>query len=210
MTYLDKLEVNSQEVDGLSPWLSIKDDRSWTAIIPDWNDYARDEVLRLCPPGRRKVVVEAGGHHGLYALLFSRIFEAVYAFEPNPLNFHCMVNNCQVNNIVKIQAALGQESDLACSNFDGGNTGASTITITAGAYFPVLPLDAFKIPALDLLWLDVEGFETQCLYGAQAHIEQFRPVIVLERADQAAHDFLSQRGYKLDCVHNIDSFFVPG
>ena len=210
MSYEHRLTVNPQEVDGFSPWLSVRDDRSWTAIVPDWVSYARDEVLRLCPPDRRWVVVEAGGHHGLYAFLFSRIFQAVYAFEPHPLNFHCMVNNCQVDNVVKIQAALGQESDLAGSTFIEGNTGASTVTLASGSYLPVLPLDSFKMPALDLLWLDVEGFETKCLYGAQANIERFRPVIVLERADQAAYEFLSQRGYKLDCVHNIDYFFVPG
>ena len=210
MTYENRLEYNPQKVDGLAPWLSIKDDRSWTAIVPDWVNYARDTVSQLCPPDRRRVVVEAGGHHGLYARLFSRMFETVYAFEPNPLNFHCLVNNCQADNVIKIQAALGRNSDLVCSNFDPDNTGASNIDPAApGAVIPRLPLDAFKLPAFDLFWLDVEGCETSCLWGAQAQIEQFRPIIVAERADQGAYEFLSQRGYRLHGIHNIDHFFVP-
>jgi FkbM family methyltransferase len=209
VTYQPRLITDPQEIDSLSPWLGIKDDRSWTAIIPDWNDYARDEVMRLCHPDRRKVVVEAGGHHGLYARLFAQMFEVVYAFEPHPLNFHCLVNNCQVDNVIKIQAALGRESGRVCSYFNPDNTGASSVDATvAGAAIPMLPLDVFDLPALDLLWLDVEGFETACLFGADKHIKQFKPVIVVERANQSAYDFLSQNGYVCDCVHNIDHFFV--
>ena len=166
-------------------------------------------MLRLCPPDRRKAVVEAGGHHGLYAMLFSRMFQAVYAFEPNPLNFHCMVNNCQADNIVKIQAALGNEAGTVRSYFDPDNTGASIVAPEVNSGLPMLPLDSFKLPALDLLWLDVEGFETRCVHGAEAHIAKFKPVIVVERADPEAYAFLTGHGYKLHCVHNIDHFFVP-
>lgn len=210
MTYEHRLEIDPQLIDGIGPWTVIKGDRSTTATIPDWRDYVRDEVLGLCPPDRRKVVVEAGGHIGIYPRLFSTHFEVVYAFEPHPLLFHCMVANCQVDNVIKIQAALGRQADLVCSNFDPDNTGASNIDPTAsGAAIPRLPLDAFKLPAFDLFWLDVEGCETSCLYGAQAQIERFKPIVVAERADQGAYDFLSQRGYRLHGIRNIDHFFVP-
>jgi FkbM family methyltransferase len=209
VSFEDKLTIHAEIIDGIGPWTAIKGDRALTATIPDWKNYARDEVLRLCPPDKRRVVVEAGGHIGIYPRLFSEHFEVVYAFEPNPLMFHCLAVNCQEDNIVKIQTALGSESGLIHSNFCEDNTGASNVTSAPGAYIPALPLDAFTLDAFDLFWLDVEGFETKCLYGAQAHIEKFKPVVVLERADPDAYEFLSQRGYRLHCVHNIDHFFVP-
>lgn len=50
----------------------------------------------------------------------------------------------------------------------------------SGGITPSLRLDDFDFPALDLIYLDVEGAEPRVLKGARETIEKFHPVIVVE------------------------------
>ena len=73
---------------------------------------------------------------------------------------------------------------------------------------PLVRIDQFNFPAVDLIYLDVEGFEPQVLLGALSTLDKFRPVICLE--DTGLGDLklraevmkvLEDRGYV-----NVDNF----
>jgi FkbM family methyltransferase len=134
----------------------------------------------------------------------------VYTFEPNPLNFYCLVQNCQADNVVKIQAALGAYCGTVRNIPNDRNTGMNMIDeYDETGHVPMLTLDSFSLKFLDLLYLDLEGHETKALKGAVSTILKHRPVVVLENADNEANDFLMNRCYEFVCQHHMDYFYVP-
>jgi FkbM family methyltransferase len=130
------------------------------------------------------VVVQAGGFNGLYASVLSKIFSVVYTFEPEPLNFFCLANNCQEYNIIKMNAALGDNHSMIHMS-GGSDSNAGTYRVVEDSdqgtsIIPQLMIDDLDLPDCNLIMLDIEGRELQALTGASRTIEKFKPVICLE------------------------------
>ena len=111
MLYQGFVQVRDEYVSGVGPWVWARDDvHGWIGPKMDWEVHHSQNIARYCSTrlGPRSVAVQAGGCMGMYPRLLSDMFNAVYTFEPDPLNFHCLVANCQRDNIVKMNAALGE------------------------------------------------------------------------------------------------------
>lgn len=136
-----------------------------------------DEAVSHCR-GRR-VVVQAGGNCGVWPRRMSEIFETVYTFEPDARNFVALsVNTADCHNVVRIQAALGDEHGLIDLERRTVNCGAHYIN--GPGPIPVLRIDDLPLPACDMIYLDIEGYEFKALHGAERTIATYRPVIAVE------------------------------
>lgn len=135
-----------------------------------------NEAIAICD--RHNVCVQAGGNMGIWPFYLSTIFDWVYTFEPHPENFFCLSRNCPQENIIKIQAGLGQHPETM--NIEGHVKNAGAYQMAGVGYYPVVRLDDFSFHTLDLLTLDIEGMELMALNGAQMTIQEHSPVIMLE------------------------------
>lgn len=135
-----------------------------------------DAALNAC--GRKRVAIQAGGNAGVWPKHLAGIFDTVYTFEPDPLNFWCLAQNCPEPNIIKMQAALGCERGLIGLSREQGNSGAHYV-IQGGA-IPTLRIDDLGLTACDLICLDIEGSEMNALTGGIATILAHKPVIHIE------------------------------
>ena len=181
MEYQEILKTRDQDVDGVSGWMWVKEDSgAWDGPHQEWITSHRDAYLAASR--ERNIVVQAGGNCGLYPRLFAKYFKTVYTFEPDPLNFHCLVNNCQLNNIVKINGALGANNDMVRIRHSGfNNVGCHTIVKEGGeCLVPQFTIDQLNLPACDFIQLDVEGYEINVLHGAAKTIEKYKPGISCE------------------------------
>ena len=116
-----------------------------------------------------------------------------------------MENTKEIDNIVATNAALGDRAARAgIDHIDPQNIGAHQIK--EGNDFDVLTVDSFGWEDVDLLQLDVEGFEHFAILGAAETIQRSGPVIVLELKglgkrygveDSETVDFLAGLGYKI-------------
>ena len=72
-------------------------------------------------------------------------------------------------------------------------------TLTKGSN--AITLDSYSFKRVDLLKIDVEGFELDVLLGAENTIRQFKPRIIIETHSKElrkkCHAFLSSLGYSL-------------
>lgn len=127
----------------------------------------------------RQCVVQAGGHIGCYPKLLAAHFAKVLTFEPDEINFRCLQRNCPEPNIAAKFGCLGDSTKpLGLKRSLGKNTGKHQVLPKGG--IPCFRIDDLELDALDLLVIDVEGYEIPVLDGGMRAIERFRPLIVAE------------------------------
>lgn len=210
--YNEYLNYRDTQIDGLSPWLWVKqDDGAWDGPKGDWEQAHKQ--LWLANAKNFEVAVQAGGNCGMYPRLLAQHFKRVYTFEPDPLNFHCLVNNNQLNNVYKFQAALGAENKLI-SVARGGFSNVGTHTVVENldqeiSHVPMITLDSLNLDNVGFMQLDVEGYEGRILQGAINTIQKFRPSISCENGHvQDVCDFLIGLGYTVKDKSGADTLYV--
>lgn len=188
-----------------------------------WNlqDLASLDYAMAVTPGR-KVAVQAGGNLGLFPKRLAEEFAMVYTFEPDAELFACLEHNAPEPNIVPVRAALGDSNDpvaLACRRRDESNRSVHEgLTHVAGAGdIPQVRLDELDLHAVDLIYLDIEGYELHALKGAEQTILRYRPTIALEVNGNSKHygatkhdvrAWVEERGYKKRARLHGDDVYV--
>ncbi len=178
---------------------------------------AEPVVANFCPPGG--IAMDVGANFGEWSLQMARAVGKtgqVYAFEPSPNIAEALRKTLRVNGQTQttvIEAAAGAHagdapftvntSHSGKSGIGTGNTGGETDKITV----KTLSLDDLAgqqtLPRLDLIKIDVEGYEADVLEGAETVLETFAPAIVMETGvdpDQdrgKVRDILERHQYKM-------------
>jgi len=129
-----------------------------------------------------RVCIQAGGCIGLWPALLSRYFEDVYTFEPDSLNYECMKYNLAgINNIHHQQAALGTKpGQCTIQRKEKYENNCVAGQVIDGNDVDVITIDSLNLNHVDLIWLDIEGYEVNALQGAIETIKRCRPVIGVE------------------------------
>lgn len=180
-----------------------------------------ERVIKMTP--NRRVAVQAGGHLGLFPKRLAEFFKVVYTFEPASDLFAQMMQNAPESNILKFQAALGNERTLVGVRRirrDGSTTPIHEgLTHIFGAgNIPTLQIDDLGLPICDLIQLDLEGWEMYALLGAKATIEKCRPILMIEvNVNQTyvniepefLRDTIKGLGYRFVERMSSDDVFVP-
>lgn len=203
MLYQHLVHIRDDTVAGVGPWVWAKTDiHAWIGPKMDWENGHYHKIMQYVK--KRDVVVQAGGNMGMYPRLLSDMFKRVYTFEPDPVNFHCLVANCQRDNIVKLNAALGYRHGLVKVSkepFDDWETnyGVRTTIVAPDANIPRLKIDDLSLDECDLIMLDIEGQEIPALRGAIEVLTDFDPVIFVENHphQESPEKFLNSFGYIL-------------
>lgn len=220
-TYKNYIEIRDYDVEGPLAdkrsflegeqlWFWIKEDKgAWSGPANDWAHNHSKKYFRHVKNFR--TVVTAGANQGMYTRFYAKKFGMVYAFEPDPLNFHCMVINNQRDNVVKIQGALGDRNGMTVVRRNGfGNTGSWTVSQSEEGHVPMFKLDTFNFQSLDLIQLDIEGFEIFAIKGAHNQIKKHRPVVIMERGNTGdITQFMSLMDYKISDQSVSDTIWVP-
>ena len=146
--------------------------------------YRYDSIVE---PKLGDVVFDIGAYVGDTALWFSKAVGShgkVYAFEPEPRNFAKLKANLErnkVTNVIPLQLAVSEtEGQMQVAS----GAGSSVITQTGtGTSVKVTTIDKFveanKLPRVDFIKMDVEGYESKVLEGAHETIKTFKPSLAL-------------------------------
>lgn len=162
--------------------------------------YLRSEnhkVASLAKPG--EVVLDVGANIGEVALACAaRVGTGgrVYAFEPNPPTFENLSRNVNLNASLPCHVenlALGERAGtIGLVQVDGRNPGTVTVAESGEsrakvAEIRVTTLDEYvtanNLPRVDLIKIDVEGYESQALRGATQTLARWHPRLVIEIVD---------------------------
>ena len=203
-----KTKIIDDKIDGIGGWVwPVTDSGLWDGPKNDWPALKQGLQTNV---SKFDVCVQAGGACGMYPRLLSQLFSVVYTFEPDPLNFHCLTNNCQSPNIIKINTALGGRNELvSIQHGHESNLGTHRITGNGTRIIPTFAIDQLELEQCDLIQLDVEGYEENVLSGAMNTISRFKPVVVIETCSEKSRQWLTSLGYTfIGRFGHADSLFA--
>lgn len=196
------------DVDGESDWYYYEPfgDHAWWIIKNDWLTCCKQKYFEHLK--EKRVMVTCGAHVGLYARFFAKEFGTVYAFEPDPFNFLCLVNNCRTDNVIKLQAAAGNTRKLINLSMGPHHLTKYVSSDETNAIIPVLRIDDLNLPICDLIQMDIENYEYEALLGAKETILRCSPVIIAENGEvETIVDFLESLDYEIVDRTNWDTIW---
>lgn len=152
--------------------LHFKEGNWLSALVPDDEVFglARELIFQrlygndAIPAG---TVIDAGAHVGVFSLIAAQHADRVIALEPDPINFHLLEINCQLNgidNVEPVNAALWIENGLISFASSWHSTGGG-IHRQGDLNVEALTLDQLVNDhgPIDLLKLDIEGAERRVI-----------------------------------------------
>lgn len=131
---------------------------------------------------RKRTALQAGGNIGLWPRRMALAgFKRVLTFEPDHVSRACLQKN--VPALVEVfHYALGAESGSCAVE----HRSLGSHRVVAGSSVEVVTIDSFGLLDLDLLQLDIEGYEWHALSGARETIKSCAPLIQVELRDFTA------------------------
>lgn len=178
----------------------IGDKKYFIESDDDYLDYIKDgfepNMVQLFKTLIREsdTILDIGANIGCTTILFGELCNKVYAFEPSPTTFAFLEKNISrsgLNNITLQNLGLGAvpgEYTLtyAPSNRSGGfvSNQAQASAEHAIEKIVIRQLDevvnSLSLNKVDIIKIDVEGFEGQVLRGATRMLFSHKPTVVLE------------------------------
>ena len=126
-----------------------------------FTDYCVDKNKRF------NHILDIGAWVGTWSMAMNKFCGRVIAFEPDSLHYECLVKNVS-DDIETHQLAVGSEQKLISLSED--NFTQSKRIIGEGS-IPMITIDSMKLDDVDLIKIDVEGYEMEVLKGAVNTLE---------------------------------------
>lgn len=205
-----------EQVELREGWYWPKSDTNCWNYMNQYPDVPQ-KIANYIDPDQRRIIVQAGGNAGFYPKQYATLFDTVYTFEPDWLNFYCLNLNVIEPNVVKNQSCLGNTHQLVGLNIKEINRGKNFVN--GNGIYPVYRIDDLALNECSAIQLDIEGYEYYALLGAQETITKFKPLIVVEVWEQLTnrfgkhlnrqtHDFLTSLGYEhIDTLYDSDYIY---
>ena len=177
-----------------------------------------DHLMRALPHVKKwTLALDGGAHVGSWTRPLAERFGHVVAYELAPDTFECLRRNTlSLSNVRIVNAAIGHRRGRVGVQEPGHTLGRS---VAEGGDIPMLRIDDEKLPALDFLKLDLEGYEYFGLKGAEKTIRKFKPVILVEDKghglkygvpENGVRHFLQSLGYVHILRMKPDHLYIHG
>ena len=137
------------------------------------------------------LILDIGAYTGVYSIESAIQNDncSVSAFEPNPTIFSNLLNNIELNKLSTrinlYQIALGRKKGISKLYIPENSKSSSILSLISesSSYFevPVSTIDdIFYSHCVDLIKIDVEGYESEVFLGGQNVLDKFKPIILAE------------------------------
>jgi len=139
----------------------------------------------------RQLCIDVGANIGNHSIAFSRYFEEVIAFEPNPRTFDILKINAKWNKgVIPVRLGASNDNKSQKATFSISNRGSAHIVkdsdncLEEVVDFELIRLDDYIKPEdykkIGLIKIDAEGHELEAIQGMLEIIHASKPLIILE------------------------------
>lgn len=187
-----------------------------------WEQKIAKQIKNILP--KDGVFIDIGANIGYHSLLASKILSGgghIYSFEPQHSIYLQLLKSVEKNNLKNITVyntalsdRVGSETLYIREENSGGSTLLSlpvmeSFQVGSRVSVELATLDSFleNFPSVDLIKIDVEGYEYEVFRGAQKLLEKYHPTIIMEFSpvfyvqdytEKSGNlvNFLSNKGYR--------------
>ena len=117
-------------------------------------------------------ILDIGAWVGTWTMAMNEFCGRVIAFEPDPVHYECLVKNCP-EDVETHQLAVGSEEKMISLSED--NFTQAKRVVGDGA-IPMVTIDSLGLDDVDLIKIDVEGFELEVLRSL--NFEKYKPQLI--------------------------------
>lgn len=159
-------------------------------------------------------VIDIGAHAGISVLHWAQFFKKVKAYEPMKDHYDCLTTNTKhLTNVDSYNFAISNEQKILRGAYRSTkNSGSFQLlddTYTQPSKkapreifnIPSYRLDDFEFENINLIKIDVEGWEFEVLKGAVNTIKKHQPVLLVEftggSSKKSLHRYDASEYYKL-------------
>jgi len=161
-----------------------------------------NDIKTIYRPGAPRIIFDVGAHRGETAVVFSNSFPAsqIHSFEPSPETFTALQSHVsRLKNVQPVNIALGSSAGVSTLNINKSTATNSLLTRArveddtlaelmepvAAATVTVRTLDEYctgaGVDVIDVLKMDVQGFEIEVLSGGRKLLSDARiPLVYCE------------------------------
>lgn len=200
----------------LNSWLVLADDfwlkEGWADTKEGFLPHGRslvDKAAKLLVD--KRTAIDCGAHYGFVSFWLQKHFQNIHSFEIVPLVADCLRRNMNLYNCSKVnvyKCGLGDKEEIV----DLMKVWCPEATSLSAFIKPQGPIqdywrphitaiktttktiDSFNFKDVDLIKIDVEGYEQKVVRGALNTIDNYGPLIVFEERREAVenHKFSNQ------------------
>jgi FkbM family methyltransferase len=186
----------------------------WLGVKDTWDLH---HLQRLVQPD--DVILDGGANYGYYAATLAVVLDRrcqIQALEPNPANFDRLCRHLSWNGLEEVvrphRLGVSDRLETVTMTQPAENSGHAAVAPEGEIKEVTLTtLDSFceslALDRLDVLILDVEGYEERALKGAALTLTRFKPLVFVElfppvmdrqgSSPEAAARVLTGLGYEL-------------
>jgi FkbM family methyltransferase len=169
-------------------WHVPDDDKKITFVLsndtdmlnPSYGGKYREQILKQIPS--KKTFVDVGTNVGIWSLPMMHQFKTVVSYEPSKQNIECLKANIPTGIDLR-EKAIANFTGFADFHQAGKNCGDGKLCregVKSTYTVPVVKLDDEGLSNVDLIKIDVQGWEYEVLDGAIKLISRDRPWVIFE------------------------------
>ncbi len=119
-------------------------------------------------------VLDIGAWVGTWTMKINPFCGRVIAFEPDPLHYECLVKNVP-EEVETHQLAVGNDKKMISLSEDNFTQAKRVV---GEGNIPMVTIDSLNFTDVDLIKVDVEGYEMEVLKGADKTLENVKYLMI--------------------------------
>jgi len=185
----------------------------WKAGAPFTQNKCLNKFIKYCESQTKKMktVIDVGAWCGTWAKAIEPFAKKVIAFEPDKTHFECLQRNCTINCTPRMEAVGSQlqEVSLTEDNFTQAKR------VNEKGNIRMITLDHMAYEDVDMIKIDVEGYELEVLKGATKTLESVKYLMIelnnntkkYGSSNIVVEKFIADLGFKVLMEHWPDKVF---
>ena len=185
----------------------------WKAGAPFTQNKCLNKFINYCQSQNKKMktVIDVGAWCGTWSKAIEPFAKKVIAFEPDKVHFECLQRNCTINCDPRMEAVGAEvmEVSLTEDNFTQAKR------VNEKGNIRMINLDYMNYQDVDMIKIDVEGYELEVLKGATKTLESVKYLMIelnnntkkYGSSNIVVEKFIADLGFKVLMEHWPDKVF---
>ena len=186
---------------------------SWKSGQPFTQNKCLLKFLEYCKTQHKKfkTVIDVGAWCGTWSKAMEPFAKRVIAFEPDRIHFECLQKNCTINCNCRNEAVGSMTGNVSLTEDDF----TQAKRVESDGNIRMVTIDSFDYKDVDLIKIDVEGYELEVLKGADKTLRNTQYLMIelnnntkkYGSSNNEVEKYIRDSGFKLLIDHWPDKVF---